>query len=496
MAKAESVLEYDTHKVRTAIVKAFKERRGEAAPADIVAYTGLPKPQVDAELPAVADEYLGRLKVTDSGEIVYSFPNGFKSRYTGLGPSLRRFGRALGKGAATVGTYLFKAWIMVMLVGYFTLFVALALLALLASVAASASDKDGKSRGRSGLGGLGLATRLIDLFVRIWFYNEIFKSPGQRRYEADARNRARQNRRPLHKAIFSFVFGEPDPNAEHGAVERRAFAALVRAKRGVILLEDFMAVTGLSPAAADAAINRYLYEFEGSPEVSDDGTVYYRFPKLLLRARGDDAGAADSPFARLRPFSANAKQANLAYAAINGVNLAFGSYFLYHALAFDAVAAKGVTGGSYLFFFVGNLLAELGANPLPFMTVGLGLVPIVFSFLFWLVPALRAASLARGNEAVKRGNMRRSLYASALAAPAAFKAPDPASLPAVARPDDPKALVAAVEELAAYEGGDPLGNGAWRLSELERKTADAERVRGQLRLDDQGLGGVAFDSGS
>ena len=34
------------------------------------------------------------------------------------------------------------------------------------------------------------------------------------------------------------------------------------------------------------------------------------------------------------------------------------------------------------------------------------------------------------------------------------------------------------------------------MAELERKPADAERVRGQLRLDGQGLGGVAFDSGS
>ncbi len=496
MAKADSVLDYDVHKVRSTILKAFKERRGEAAPADIVAFTGLPKPQVDAELPAVADEYSGRLKVTDSGEIVYSFPNGYRSRYAGLGPRLRRLGRALAKGAAAVGTFLFKAWIMVMLVGYFALFVALALLAVLASVAGSAADKDGKNRGRGGLGGLGLATRLIDLFVRIWFYNEIFKSPGQRRYEADARARGRAQRRPLHKAIFSFVFGEPDPNAEHGAVERRAFVALARAKKGVVLLEDFMAVTGLSPEAADAAINRYLYEFEGSPEVSDDGTVYYRFSRLLLRAREDDRGAADSPFMRLRPFSANSRKANVAYAAINGVNLAFGSYFLYHALAFEAVAAKGVTGGSYLFFFAGNLLLELGLSPLPIMTVGLGLVPLAFSVLFWLVPALRSAALAGQNERIRRGNMRRSLYAAALSSPSSFRAPDQAALPAAARPNDPGAVRAAVEELASYEGGDPLEGGAWRLAELERKVADAERERARLALEDRGLGGVAFDSGS
>ena len=68
MAEAAKVLDYNRNAVRSAIVGAFRQRRGEAAPADIVAFTGLPKPQVDAELPAVADEYNGRLKVTESGE--------------------------------------------------------------------------------------------------------------------------------------------------------------------------------------------------------------------------------------------------------------------------------------------------------------------------------------------------------------------------------------------------------------------------------------------
>ncbi|MBU0927921.1 MAG: hypothetical protein KKA67_09240 [Spirochaetes bacterium] len=494
MAKQADVLDYDKDSVREAILRTFKQRRGEAAPADIVAFTGLPKPQVDAELPAVADEFGGRLKVTESGEILYSFPDGYRSRYRGFGPSLKKALKAFRKGSAAVATFLFKAWIMVMLVGYFALFIALAVLAVLASVAGTASDSRGKSRSRGG--GLGLTARLIDLFVRIWFYNEVFKSPGQRRYESGARGRSRENRRPLHKAIFSFVFGEPDPNADHDAVEKRAFVALARAKKGVILLEDFMAVTGLSPDAADRAINRYLYEFEGSPEVSEAGTVYYRFPKLLLRSRADDEGAADSPLKRVRAFSANDKKANFWYAAINGVNLAFGSYFLYCSLGVEALAQRPVTGGTYLFWFVAQLLSQVSANPLAIMTIGLGIVPLAFSALFWLVPALRSGRVAAENERIREGNMRRALYAEAVASPASVGAVDVASLPAAARPKNSAAGRRALEELAAYEGGDPAEGGAWRLPELERKVADAERVRASVRSEDYRLGGVAFDSGS
>jgi hypothetical protein len=495
MGREAKVYDYKSDRVQDTLLGALKKRKGEASVADLVAFTGLPKHQVESELPALADEYAGRLKVTESGEILYSFPRGFTSRYRGLGPGLKKLWKGTKRFALALATYLFKAWIMVMLVGYFALFVALIVLAVLASFAASASDRNGRSRSRSG-GGLGLAARLIDLFVRIWFYNELFKSPGQRRYEVDARSRKRENRRPLHKAIFSFVFGENDPNADHDAVEKRAFIALARAKKGIVLLEDFMAVTGLAPAAAETAINRYVYEFEGSPEVSDEGTVYFRFPALLRRAQGDAAGASDSPFKRLRPFSANDKKANAWYIGINAFNLVLGGYFLYSAASYGFIAERAVTGASYLYYFVLRVFYEfMGTGALSFISIGLGAVPLAFSALFWLVPFIRSLRLKAENERIKEGNLRRVLYAQAVASPSLVRVPELSSLPEPARPSSLTLPERALEELAAYEGGDPVADGkAWRLAELERKARDAESLRAAVRPDDYRLGGVAFDS--
>lgn len=500
MPLEQKVYDYKKDAVRDSIVGAFRKRKGEATVADIVAFTALPRYQVETELPAVADEYGGRLKVTESGEILYSFPRGLVSRYRGFGPSLKRFLKLAGKAIRSIAAFLFKAWIMVMLVGYFALFVALAVLALLASVAASSAggDRGGRGRGRSGgLGGVMFASRLFDLMIRIWFYNEVFKSPGQRRYETELRSRKRENRRPLSRAIFSFVFGEPDPNAKHGEIEKRAFLALARIKKGVVLLEDFMSITGLSPGEAETAINRYLYEFEGSPEVSENGTVYYRFPGLMKRARQDEAGLADSPLAKLRPFSANDPKANKSYALINGVNLLFGSYFLYCSMALGYNMPNVVSGGTYLYWFVLSLLSQLGMNPLLITSLVLGIVPIVFSFLFWLVPAVRAGRLKAENEGIKTKNLRRVLYAQAATNPSALRTPDPSALPESARPANTQAGTKVLEELAAYEGGEPLaGGGSWRLPELERKLADAQSVRDRVNLEDYRLGGTVFDTES
>ncbi|HRZ90875.1 MAG TPA: hypothetical protein P5117_15445, partial [Spirochaetia bacterium] len=151
MAKETKVYDYKTAAVRDRLASEFRNTRGEATVADLVVRTGLPKYQVETEVRAVADEFGARLRVTESGEILYSFPRGLHSRYRGLGPTLKRLWKALRKGAAAVAAFLFKIWIVVMLVGYFVLFLALTLAALAASIAAqTAGNRDSRGRNRGG----------------------------------------------------------------------------------------------------------------------------------------------------------------------------------------------------------------------------------------------------------------------------------------------------------------------------------------------------------
>jgi hypothetical protein len=125
-----------------------------------------------------------------------------------------------------------------MLVGYFVLFVALLVLFLVAGTAAQSGGK-GSSR-RSGGGEL--IGGILNAFIRIWFYSEFFKSPQQRAYEYDRR----RQKRPLHKAVFSFVFGTATPTPTGPFLERKALLAFLRTHAGIITLPEFMA----SPAAA------------------------------------------------------------------------------------------------------------------------------------------------------------------------------------------------------------------------------------------------------
>jgi len=498
------VMDYKPELVRDKLVEVFKKRKGEATAADLVALTGLPKPQIDLELKAVSDEYGARLKVTESGELLYSFPEGMRSRYRGFGPSLKRFWKGFRKGAALVGTWLFKAWIMLMLVGYFALFVGLAVLAFVASFALQASGKGGDRedrRGGSGLGGLWLTSRVFETIIRIWFYSELFKDPRDRAYERGVREEKRRNKRPLHKAVFSFVFGDGDPNSAYDEVEKKAIVAFIQANKGIMTMPEFLALTGLPPLEAEERINRYLVEFEGSPEVSQEGGIYYFFPSLLRRAdKRDRSFGGASPLKRLGAFSANPKKLNKWFVAINAANILFGSYFLWGALTIGMpVLVNGTfripSGFGFFYTFTTAIFSNfLVANSLPLVTWGLGVVPLAFSAFFYAIPALRSRRLARENEALRVDNLRKIAYRAVLDAPEALR---PEAIPATldeAKPRDAKAAEKILVTLAAHSGGVPTEGGAYSYPEIARTQAEAAKARAAVRESDYELGASVFDS--
>lgn len=506
---AKKVYDYDPERVRDKLVDVFRKRRGEATTADLVALTGLPKAQVDTEVKAVSDEYGARLRVTESGEILYSFPEGMRSRYRGLGPSLKRGWRAFKKGAATVAAFLFKIWIVVMLVGYFVFFIALALLAVLASMAVSVSggskDRDNRRSG-GGIGGLWLTSHIIDTIVRVWFYSELFRDPSERAY---ARERRRQ-KRPLYKAIFSFVFGDGDPDASWDEVEKKAVVAFLQANKGVITLPEFMALTGLPPLEAEERINRYLYEFEGSPEVTEGGTIYYSFPSLLRsKDKVDRTFGFSIPMKRMGTFSSNPKKANTWFCILNGANLLFGSYFLSSALGPNTLLSRiysGVYAGKIVmvrgweafYYFVHQLFGKLAgiANPTALISIALGVVPLVFSLLFFAVPAIRARRLAARNERARCENLRRVAYRAVLDGPERVR---PEAIPVsddAARPRDGHAAERVIVELAAWSGADPGADGSYAFPEIARGKAEVAKTRASVDSSAYDLGQTVFDSHS
>ncbi|HOM92364.1 MAG TPA: hypothetical protein PKX66_04215, partial [Rectinema sp.] len=361
-------------------------------------------------------------------------------------------------------------------------------------------DSDDR-RGGGGLGGLWLTTNLFDSMIRLWFYSELFKGPEARYRSAQAK----AQRRPLHKAVFSHVFGDGDPNAEWDTILKKAFVAFVQTHKGVISLPEFMAISGLKPEEAEDCITRYLVEFEGSPEVTENGALYFFFPSLLTKtATVSGVTASTFPTKKLHRFSSNPEKMDRTFRWVNIFNLVFGSYYLWNAINLGTAIivqtpeGTGLKGGlSFLYSYTVYLFSMLGANQ-PVVLVGwlLGVAPLAFSILFFGIPIVRSLLIKRENEKIKHENMRRVLYSAVIANPQYFD-PHSIQLPAnEVRPEKTNALLEETQHLAAWSRGEISPEGKWSFSDIEFIEREVERVRASIDEKDYSPQKTVFDTDS
>ncbi len=505
MANAPKVYDFSMAKVEDQLVSYLKKTHGASTVADMIAGTGLPKYQVEQAAQVALDEYAGRLKVTEGGDLLYYFPNGMRSTARGLGPSMRRFWKVFSRGAARVFSLLFKIWIVAMLVGYFVAFAAIAVLAIVASFAASAANRSDRGGGRDRGGGFGsmyLVMRLFELILRMWFWSNLLGGNSQ---FGGSRRRREEGGRAFYKSVFGFVFGEGDPNKGWEEAERKYVISYIRSHRGVITTEELMTLTGREQEEANSLMNRLLLEFEGEPGVTDGGTLVYSFPELMRTSGEEGKSLGPVPVLNpnmkwLIPFSANKRRTNGWILFFNAFNLAFGAYFLVLSLTQSASSLLAKTG-PYLYSFTGNLLAAAGIPPVPFLEVVLGVIPVAFSIVFFLVPLFRKLRLNRENDRIREEALRKRVYAQVLASPQRV---DPRDVHASGTALDPKDLPAAsrriIERVAAALQAEPIvqekeGVFAYSFPELQRQLSDLESFRKAIDPKRYELGKTVFDSG-
>jgi hypothetical protein len=381
---------------------------------------------------------------------------------------------------------------MVMLVGYFTLFVALTLVFFFVSASASRSNRSSERRRSTTVD-----FSIFSFIMRMWFYSELTRGPSCGRRE----NRRGAGEKPVYQAVFSFVFGDGDPNAGWAEREKKTVLAYIQAHKGVITLGEFMILTGKDPVDADRDISAYCVEFNGSPEVSETGTLVFRFDQLLLRHETLDRSfpGFSPPLKDLRKLSSNSRKMNFWFALVNGINLLFGGYFLFNVSTVGPLFSKAQAAAAGLYGTTYVLLTNLTANPLPLIGAGLGLTPLAFSLLFWLIPALRAWYNKKQNARIQFENLRKEVLGLIWEKGGPVREADITPRSGVSRPPDTaKSLDRIIKELGAYSGVDiainDVGETCYTFVELKREKAGAEQYRASIDSSRSALGKTVFDS--
>jgi uncharacterized RDD family membrane protein YckC len=377
VSTAQAVLQMeDTGTVR----KALRRLKGRATVGDIVAATGLEQARAEASLRALLEWHEGHLEVGERGDLLYRFDPALIRR--DQVPVLTR----IKERAWSLFKAGFKIWIVAMLVIYFVVFLALMIAALLAS------NRDGDGGGFGGgdrRGGGHVHFPNFWFWYLIWSPNWGWGRPyyGERYEDRHRNRRGRRQGPPFYKKVFAFVFGPDRPEATRERRDRDLLR-LIRSRKGAVSAVDLVQATGVEVQEAESELARLMVGHDGKVEVTDDGTLVYLFPSLMVSAHGPvEEREPPAAWQRLEPRLPATGNSAGSNAAIVGIN------------AFNLLAAATAPWFIFPRLGIGGPLAE----------VGLIWIPVIFSLSFFAVPLLRLPAVWRENARRAARNVRKAI---------------------------------------------------------------------------------------
>ncbi len=340
------------------VMSAVERLDYRVTPGDVATQAGIDVTVAQQGLLALATEAGGHLQVSDMGEVAYVFPRQFRTILQSKSFRLRL--QQAWQRVWNVLFYIIRISFGVMLIASIVLIMLAIIAILIAMSSAGRSDDRGGGinlgGGRRGGGGL-------FWFSPNWFY--IF-SPGygrRRRYAYGGASRPmgsttrgaapKEDEMGFLEAVFSFLFGDGDPNADLEERRWQAIATVIRNQGGAIAAEQVAPYLDVpsNPSDDEDYMLPVLLRFNGSPEVSDDGQLIYRFPELQVTAKQAKASPVAAYLKETVWKFSNASSSQLTMAAgLGGVNL-LGAIWLGFLLRDGWAAALGglvgVAGGLY-----------------------------------------------------------------------------------------------------------------------------------------------------
>jgi hypothetical protein len=481
-------------------IRARVDPRSPLTVADAAAQTGLPLRDAESGLKWLSTEYRGQLRVTSEGQLVHLFPKGFTKPWERR-DARKRAAQALGRGLMGVLRFIVRAWVAIVLVGYAAIFVALIL-------AMTFARQGNDSRRSDNLPGGALAYAFMRVLGDALFWTFHPWSPfgvyagagawdsGYGGYEARryAPRKPAAPRLPLYERVNRFFFGPVAPPEDARETERHVLAA-IRAGKGRIGLADVMRATGLPREKADPMMARLMLDYEGDVGVSEDGGIFYSFPAMRKTAsEGENArGTSPPPPAwdtqpkPLQPFTGNSVGANVAITALNAFNFLMGFWAIGNGLTLERV--------SHLFDRVPPPVIDSG------LPIALGVVPILFSTLLFVVPLGRALvrPLKQRKQVEERGRLavlRAVLERVRGKQPVTDSVVAEAWQGATGRPAErqrlDRELVALGGDVDVEGGGGPQTR--WRFPDLETEAAAVAAERAAAAEEEARLGEVVYST--
>ncbi|CAN4125586.1 unnamed protein product [Withania somnifera] len=243
---------------------------------DVSSKAGLQLSEAQRALQALATDTNGFLEVSDEGDVLYVFPKDYRSNL--MAKSFRMKIEPLLEKAKLAGEYLVR-------VSFGTTLIASIVIVYTTIIAilSSRSDEDNRGRrSRSYDGGFTFYFSPTDLF---WYWDPYYYRRRRVREESGGMN--------FIESVFSFVFGDGDPNQEIEEERWKLVGQYISSNGGVVAAEElapFLDVETPNRTDDESYILPVLLRFDGQPEVDEEGNILYQFPSLQRTAASRRSG--------------------------------------------------------------------------------------------------------------------------------------------------------------------------------------------------------------
>ncbi|GLT89994.1 hypothetical protein SLE2022_079480 [Rubroshorea leprosula] len=366
---------------------------------DVASKAGLNLYEAQRALQALAADTDGFLEVSDEGDVLYVFPKDYRAKLASK--SFRIKVEPLVEKTKAAAAHLVRVSFGTALVASIVIAFAAVVVILLSSKSGDSDDSSRRRGGRSNNIGATFNFSSTDLF---WYWDPDFYM---------SRPSDRMN---FIESVFSFVFGDGDPNRGIEEERWKLIGQYVASNGGVVTAEELAPYLDLETKKGVLSDESYilpvLLRFDGQPIIDKEGIILYQFPSLqrtassqsgsneyVVRRCNDWVGRVEKYFKEKKwQFSKTNDLERAMIIGLGAINL-FGVILLTKMLQDFTISPNGLAGA----------FIELVAYMSPLLQIYAG--------SFFIIPLIRWIIIWKRNADIEKRNKSREQFAQALELP-------------------------------------------------------------------------------
>lgn len=335
------------------VIKAVEDIGGnDILASDVAAKAGVSLNEASQALSSLAALSQASISVSSSGDLLYTFPSQLQSSLTSN--SLRY------KVTKTWDTQVWPKLFWAIRAG-FGLFLFISIAAIFSTLffiqSGSSDDRDDRRDNRGGgFGGYGMGNFMLDLFYPRSMFSPYYGYYGrydpyqvQQVQEVDVNQRGRggreeEERSGILEGVFSYIFGDGDPNRNVEVARLQSAAQVIRENGGSVIAEQLAPFCNVEDpnemegrfGVDESYVLPIVSQLGGIPSVTEDGDIIYSFPDLQVSSNDYEVAFTEKLEEQRLEFNRNGAVGNALAGALGAINLG-GALYLGQVLSSPAL---------------------------------------------------------------------------------------------------------------------------------------------------------------